>query len=213
MSFSYTYTISPLAYALPILHAAAHPSSTVLGLFLSTSSPGDKEQVISHAVPVLHNYSSLSMVMEAALALVEESKKGKGKGKRMVGVYVARDDGEEGLGGLGRAGERILAALREKWDGAFGLVLDNARLGAGQFAYIPYLPAASGSKAITSPPSPSAPLPFVISSEAVPAQVLQLVREKKVHRDVRDFDDHLEDSSFDWLDNATTVANLQKYIS
>ncbi|TYJ55772.1 hypothetical protein B9479_003550 [Cryptococcus floricola] len=212
MSSPYTYTLSPPVYALPILHAAAHPSHTTLGLLLSSSSPSDKEQTIDHAVPVLHNYASLSMVMDAALALVEEWGKGKGKGKgegkRVVGVYVAREDGE----GLGRAGERILAALRTKWDGAFGLVLDNDRLGSGQFAYIPYLSTASGSKAITSS-SPSAPLPFIISSESLPAQLLQLIREKKVHRDVRDFDDHLEDSSIDWLENATTVSTLQKYIS
>ncbi|ODN90814.1 hypothetical protein L198_06131 [Cryptococcus wingfieldii CBS 7118] len=206
MSSPYTYTLSPQVYALPILHAAAHPSHTTLGLLLSSSSMSDKEQTIDHAVPVLHNYASLSMVMEAALALVEEW--GKGKGKRVVGVYVAREDGE----GLGRVGERILAALRTKWDGAFGLVLDNGRLGSGQFAYIPYLSTASGSKAITSS-SPSAPLPFIISSESLPAQLLQLIREKKVHRDVRDFDDHLEDSSIDWLENTTTVSTLQKYIS
>lgn len=74
-------------------------------------------------------------------------------GQRIVGVYVARDEGDE----LPRAVERVWKILRESFEGAFALAvsigplwtlnvhlslschflkIDNDKLAAGQPAYI-----------------------------------------------------------------------------
>jgi hypothetical protein len=120
----YTYTLSPTAFAIPILHAARYSSSTVTGVLLgrtpatsSTPSSSKPEVVVEDAVPLLHHYTSLSAMMEVALDLVQEY--AGAKGWRVVGYYEAREDGE----GMSRQGERVLRALRAEWDGVFGLVV------------------------------------------------------------------------------------------
>ncbi|WVQ80174.1 hypothetical protein IAT38_002279 [Cryptococcus sp. DSM 104549] len=210
-SSAFTYTLTPLSYSLPILHAAAHPSSTVLGVFLSSSPVSSTSISIEDALPLLHVYTALSPMMEAGLSLAEEY--AKGKGMRVVGLYVARED----EGGLGRVGERVLGVLREKFAGSFGLSLDNDRLAAGQPAYIPYLSVSPSPNAQYQPvPSTSPetlPAPFILLGTSLPSATLKVIREHKVHRDLRDFDDHLEDSTQDWLENAVVKATLRKHLS
>lgn len=173
-------TLSPTAYALPILHAAAHPSSTVTGLLLGTS-----EQDISDALPLLHRYASLSPTAELGIDLARTH--AAGKGQRVVGVYVACSDGGDKLG---RAGDAVLAALRKECAGAVGLVvssstnvcraltlqLDNGKLAAGQDAWV----VAAGGGAVSVP-------------DAAVAGTLKLVK-AGVHDTVRDLDDHLDDA-------------------
>lgn len=106
-----SYTLSPQAYALPILHAAAHPSSTVLGLLLASGSE------ITDALPLVHRYTSLSPTTELGLALARAH--ADKEGKRVVGVYVALGEGE----GLGRAGGAVLKSLGE---GAVGISVSTA---------------------------------------------------------------------------------------
>ncbi|WVQ68368.1 uncharacterized protein L199_006575 [Kwoniella botswanensis] len=194
------YILTPLSYSLPILHAAAHPSSTVLGIFLSP--PNQTE--IDEAIPLIHTHTTLSPITEVSLSLVEEYCKL--RNKRIVGIYIARELGE----GLGRVGERILGALREKLENVFGLVLDNDKLSKGQFAYIPYIPTSS----TTFKPLPSSES-FTIKSSStdLPSKLLQIVRAKKIHRNIRDFDDNLEDPDADWLENALVKKDVQKYLS
>ncbi|WVO14418.1 hypothetical protein L204_102051 [Cryptococcus depauperatus] len=198
---AHTYALSSFSYSIPILHAAAHPSSTVIGLFLSSSTTTN-ERIVDDAIPLLHLYTSLSPMMEAALSLAEVY--AKGKGKSISGIYVAREEGE----GLGRAGERILASIRKRFDGAFALSLDNDKLAAGQFAYVLF-PSSPESSSQVSPSLPS----FTLISPTIPTELLKVIREDRLHRGVRDFDDHLDDSSCDWLENATVKRDLQKLIS
>lgn len=121
---SYSYSITPTAYSLPILHAAAQPSSTVIGVLLSSSSPQDSKQVVDDAVPILHHYTSLSPMMEAGLSIV--GKYAEINRKRIVGVYVARDEGN----GLPRAVERVWKILRESFEGAFALAVSIGLYGS-----------------------------------------------------------------------------------
>lgn len=113
---SYTYTLTPLAYALPLLHAARHTSSTVLGLLLG--SVAANEVVIDDAIPLLHNYTFLSPMAEVGLSLAQEE--AKRQGSKVVGVYVVH---EMEVSGLGRAGERILDGLKKGFEGAIGLMV------------------------------------------------------------------------------------------
>ncbi|KAL0247256.1 hypothetical protein I308_104291 [Cryptococcus tetragattii IND107] len=206
---SYSYSITVAAYSLPILHAAAHPSSTVIGVLLSSSSSQDSKQIVDDAVPILHHYTSLSPMMEAGLSMVR--KYAEINGQRIVGVYVARDEGD----GLPRAVERVWKILRESFEGAFALAIDNDKLAAGQPAYIPYLPTEASPYLLQAVPAalPTLlPEPFSVSSQSLPASLLKVIREKRVHRGLRDFDDHLEDSSTDWLENSTIKHDLEMFI-
>jgi len=114
-----TYTLSPIAYALPILHSALHPSSTTIGLFLASSSD------ITEVVPLQHVNTNLSPYTELGLELATTY--ADGKGLKIVGMYIAHESETKGLG---RIGERILAKV-----GGFGVVLNNERLGAGEGAF------------------------------------------------------------------------------
>jgi hypothetical protein len=50
----------------------------------------------------------------------------------VVGIYICHEgDG----GGLGRVGEKLLLKLKEGYGAAFGLVLDNTKLGNGEGAF------------------------------------------------------------------------------
>lgn len=114
-----TYTLSPIAYALPILHSALHPSSTTIGLFLASSSD------MTEVVPLQHVNTNLSPYTELGLELATAY--ADGKGSKIVGMYIAHESDTKGLG---RVGERILAKV-----GGFGVVLNNERLGAGEGAF------------------------------------------------------------------------------
>ena len=119
------YTFTPLIYTIPIFHAAGHPSSTTLGVFLGHTLAHSTP--ITQAIPLIHHYASLSFVTELALDHVEVY--AKEKGVQIVGLWVAPERGEA----LGRSGERVLRALKDRWDGAFALVvrqvLSNKMLG------------------------------------------------------------------------------------
>jgi hypothetical protein len=116
-----SYTLTPQAYAIPILHSALHPSSTTLGLFLATSTE------ITTSIPLQHINTSLSPYTELGLELATAY--AESKGLKVVGMYIAHEDK---VAGLGRVGEKILGKLG---GGAFGCVLNNERLGAGEGAF------------------------------------------------------------------------------
>lgn len=111
---THTYILNPLAYTLPLLHAAHH-LSTVLGIFLGHVS--STEITISDAIPLIHHYSSLSPTTEVGLEMAEEY--ASEKGSRIVGLYMANESGTA----MGRVGEMVLAAVKERFDGAFGMVV------------------------------------------------------------------------------------------
>ncbi|WVF67571.1 hypothetical protein IAT40_002329 [Kwoniella sp. CBS 6097] len=216
----YTYSLTSLSYTLPILHAARYPSSTVIGVFLSSATTNaststiEVEIEVDEAIPLIHQHTTLSPITEASLSLVEEY--AKSNRKRIVGIYVARAT-EHGGSGLGRSGERILRALKESSDDVFGLLLDNEKLAAGEAAYIPYLPVSNSPdfKPSTKISSNTLSEPFSLptSISNLPAKVLEVIRDKRIHSDLRDFDDHLDDPSADWLHNAAVKAWIRRYLS
>ncbi|WVR09509.1 hypothetical protein IAU60_006577 [Kwoniella sp. DSM 27419] len=220
----YTYHLTAEAYTLPILHAARYPSSTVIGVLLSSDTPASSsassattdtpnQVTIDDAIPLVHANTSLSPMAEAGLSLIDEY--AKAQSKRIVGVYVARDGPEPGLG---RAGERILGVLRDKWEGVFGLAIDNDKLGSGQPAYIPYLPTSTSStspefKPVHTIDPDTLPEPFTIPSPDLPQRLLKAIRDQRIHRELRDFDDHLDNPTSNWLENITVKATVKQQLS
>jgi hypothetical protein len=125
-----TYTLTPLAYALPILHSAQYPSSTTLGLFLANGTDTD----ITDAIPLQHLNTSLSPYTELGLELVTAH--AESKGLKVVGMYVAHENEKGQVAGLGRIGEKILTKLGAGAGGfGVGLVLNNERLGNEEGAF------------------------------------------------------------------------------
>ena len=168
--------------------------------------------VLEDALPLIHHYTSLAPMMEVALELSVAA--AKERGLEVVGLYVVPKDSKDGLG---RVAERVLGQLKERNDAAFGSLVghpslrcandtraehpvqvDNAKLGSGEFPYTFYSvtsSATSGSKPTTVPVPSSSPSPLLpLSVETLPAKVLDMIRKDKAHRDLGDFDDHLEDS-------------------
>lgn len=88
-----SYTLTPEAYALPLLHAAAHPEADVAGLLL-----GRGVEVVT-ALPVLHRYAALSPTLELGIDMARAW--GKKQGLDVVGYYEARGSGS------GRVGEAV----------------------------------------------------------------------------------------------------------
>ncbi|CAK9779620.1 hypothetical protein CC85DRAFT_288964 [Cutaneotrichosporon oleaginosum] len=174
-----SYTLTPEAYALPLLHAAAHPEADVAGLLL-----GRGGEVVT-ALPVLHRYASLSPTLELGIDMARVW--GKQKGLEIMGYYEARGNGSA------RIGEAVLAALRAEGP-ALGLVLHNGKLRTTDAVYT------------TSPADASVAWP----SESVRAGALELVRKDGVQLQLRDLDDHLDDSRNDWLGNAAVRAAVAK---
>lgn len=131
-SSAYIYTLSPISYALPLLHAAAHPSSSVQGVFLAntsssegaTTGSGRRPLELIEAVPLLHAETTLTPALEAALEHVEVYA-GK-KGLTIVGMYEV----SEGVA-LSRAGKAFLSGLRKNWEGAFALTVSCIQVDRG----------------------------------------------------------------------------------
>lgn len=105
-------SLSPSAYTVPLLHAARHPASSVLGLLLARGAE------IVEALPILHRYASLSLTIDAALRFVRAH--AVDNGLVLAGVYVANEDGSTKLP---RAAERLLDTIRRENPAAVGLVV------------------------------------------------------------------------------------------
>lgn len=107
-------TLSASAYTLPLLHAARHPASTVLGLLLARGAE------IVEALPILHRYASLSLTIDTALRFV--SAHAKDNGLTIAGVYIANEDGSMKVP---RVAERLLETIRKENPNAIGLVVSR----------------------------------------------------------------------------------------
>jgi hypothetical protein len=107
-TMSASWTLSPEAYALPILHAAKHPSASVNGLFIGSSS----SKSIARAIPLHHLPQSLqySFAPELSFELVAKHVESLEGGLEIVGYYQANERLDDD--NLGQRGEKILAALK-----------------------------------------------------------------------------------------------------
>lgn len=115
-SMAPAYTLTAETYALPILHAAQHPSSTVLGLLLapssSSSSPSSPAVEVTRAIPILHIDTSSSIYAEVAIDHVAVN--AQREGLSVVGMYEAGTQPGEGEAGLSRAARGLSKGLKEK---------------------------------------------------------------------------------------------------
>ena len=66
-------SLSPLAYLKVVLHAAKYPAYTVFGLLVGTVDAASSTCTVSDAIPLVHAWTDLSPMTEAALQLVRQS--------------------------------------------------------------------------------------------------------------------------------------------
>lgn len=62
-------TIAPLAYLKVVLHAAKYPAQTVIGLLVGTVDASSNSSTVTDTIPLLHQWTDLSPMAEAALQL------------------------------------------------------------------------------------------------------------------------------------------------
>lgn len=127
---SSSWTLEPEAYALPLLHAAKHPSASVNGLFIGSSS----SKTITKAIPLHHLPQSLqySFAQELSFELVAKHVESLGGGLEIVGYYQANERLDDDA--LSQRGEKVLAALKagagvEAAKAIFALVVSYYSLG------------------------------------------------------------------------------------
>ncbi|GAA5988580.1 hypothetical protein JCM5350_004462 [Sporobolomyces pararoseus] len=182
------YTLSARASTLPILHAAKHPSQTVCGLLVGTSSSNSNS--ISDVIPLLHHWTELSAMMEVALQLAELHVKQ--QGKEIMGLYIANERIGDLTVPLGLS--KVADTIKKETSNAVVLLIDNEKLNSEESPYLPYLSSSSSWSH-----SPTVKLSLDGTS---PASLHASIRKhlEAHHQDlVGDFDDHLEDASIDWL--------------
>ncbi|GAA5949606.1 hypothetical protein JCM3765_002722 [Sporobolomyces pararoseus] len=189
------YTLSTRASTLPILHAAKHPTQTVCGLLIGSSSSNSHS--ISDVIPLLHHWTDLSAMMEVALQLAELHVKQ--QGKEIMGMYVANERiGDLAVPlGLGKVAD----AIKQENSNAVVLLIDNEKLNSEESPYLPYLNSSSSWSL-----SPTAKLSL---DDTNPASLNSSIRKHldAHHQDlVGDFDDHLEDASVDWLTQSSLLS-------
>ncbi|GAA6013242.1 hypothetical protein JCM11491_006326 [Sporobolomyces phaffii] len=176
---------------MPILHAAKHPTQTVCGLLVGTSTS------ISDAIPLLHHWTELSAMMEVALQLAETHVKQ--RGLEILGVYVAN----ERIGDLDvpLALGRVADSIKRNYQHALVLVIDNEKLNSNATPFIPHLNASSSWT-----PSPKTTLRLEPEEPHAWSTAVRTALESNRQALVGDFDDHLEDRSVDWLTNSKLSA-------
>ncbi|CAE6481000.1 unnamed protein product [Rhizoctonia solani] len=180
------FQLSHKAYTKLIVHAAKYPHAPVNGVLLGKAS-GDPIVIID-AIPLLHQWTSLSPMMEIGLDLARSH--AESTGMKLLGYYQAtqRLDDE----GLSAVGQKITANLREGFKDAFALVIDSASIAST--AAPPLIPYTSSNLTRTSF-SPT----FTLAESDSVERALTFVRKDSAFNTFGDFDDHLEDVSVDWL--------------
>jgi hypothetical protein len=203
-----TYSVSHQAYLKIFFHAAKHPHKPVNGVLVGKPS-GESGAVIVDAIPLLHNWTSLSPMMEIGLDLA--GRHAKDAGLMLVGYYQACERLDDRA--LAPVGEKVASKLRESFKDAVAFVIDGEKLGTGEAALIPYFPTPGTSTSWQRVPATPEPFStgssFRLSSEHSPKLAVGFVRDEHLHHKFGDFDDHLEDVTIDWLQNKACMPSAE----
>ncbi|CAG8660391.1 1475_t:CDS:2 [Acaulospora colombiana] len=106
------------AYLGILLHTSKYPHQACNGVLLGTVKPGG-ETTVERSLPLLHNWTGLSPMMEIGLDLAETH--ATTLKLSIVGYYQATPNFHDR--GLGPVGDKVLAKLRQKSPNALGLLV------------------------------------------------------------------------------------------
>ncbi|TFK69556.1 UPF0172-domain-containing protein [Pluteus cervinus] len=197
-----SYTITAPAYFKLFFHISKHPHRQVNGVLLGKEeSPG--KITVEDAIPLLHNWTSLSPMMEIGLDMATQY--AASSGQKIVAYYQASERLDDTA--LAPVGEKVASKIKDGFPQAVAFVLDGDKLGTGQAALIPYISQTGGNwrqnGSAVAPFSPGSP--YQLSSSDIPTRAVTHVKEEHLHHAFGDFDDHLEDVTIDWLRNSTCL--------
>ncbi|KAG9088796.1 hypothetical protein FRC06_001847 [Ceratobasidium sp. 370] len=187
------FTISHKAYTKVIVHAAKYPHAPVNGVLIGRPTPSDGGPiVVEDAIPLLHQWTSLSPMMEIGLDLARSH--AESMGMILLGYYQAtqRLDDDEGLSAVG---QRIASNLKDKFKDAFALVVDSASIASTTTPPLILYTSSSGQSWTRTTFSPT----FALVESDSPARALAIIRKDSAFASFGDFDDHLQDVTVDWL--------------
>ncbi|KAL6767356.1 TLA1 [Auxenochlorella protothecoides x Auxenochlorella symbiontica] len=191
------HTLERTALLKILLHAIKYPAFGVNGVLLGSIANGTV--TATDAVPFVHNFTTLLPAFETALCQVDNHTKTQ-SGVQVVGYYQANEHNKDTQ--LSGAGKLLATKVATLWPSAIAVVLDPEGLRQ--------LLQSSGGES----PSDARPLftlhikdgrnwveyggRLKVHTAGIPSALEQLSAEGK-HRQLADFEDHMEDVSLDWL--------------
>ncbi|GMR53075.1 hypothetical protein PMAYCL1PPCAC_23270 [Pristionchus mayeri] len=189
-----TIDVDTLPYATIVLHALKYPAKAVYGLLLGEAK-GSKVKV-SNVVPLAHEASPLSPSLEIALTLVSS----RPNGESIVGVYYAPQNLKE----TGASPTAIrLAQKISAINGCPATIveLQNVKLEGG----------CQNECLIGRQSNEGAWKEVSISASQDTLTTVSLAAQRRLHRDVVDFENHLDAPESDFYNAALASSILESY--
>ncbi|OZJ06206.1 hypothetical protein BZG36_00789 [Bifiguratus adelaidae] len=205
------YTLSAAAYGVPILHALKYPASEVLGLILGKQEGDDKNVTIETSIPLLHQWTVLTPMLEVALEQADlyATK----RNLKISGLYYA------GASSSGLTIPSHVTKIAEKIrnNSTFDtpiLAIDNNKVKDDQLdtMLVPFLykdnqwraqrttfGAVDATASVQS-------ISFTLQDKQQSLNAIEAVLDKQGYDKLVDFDDHLEDVSLDWFSAETLIS-------
>ncbi|CAO1622083.1 unnamed protein product [Parajaminaea phylloscopi] len=222
-SGSKNITFTAPAYALAALHAARHPHASVTGILLGNSE-GDSS-VVTRVVPLAHHWTDLVPAEDNALALLQAHLAGStsasdNSSTRVLGIYEApaRSDASSPSASALRLAAKVArshSAASPQSSNAHLVLLNGPGILSSSDAIKSYPITAASSGAV-----PTTTAPVRIEKEEQTLKALREALQTPAGRspsapwqEVSDFDDHLEDTAVDWLNNRSAMDAISKVLS
>lgn len=192
------FVISPKALYKLLFHAFKHPAFSVNGVFLGKDGGAEGPVRVEDAVPMFHSRLTVAMPLEVALAQIDTY--AKDQGSQIVGYYQANEQFDDVQLGSGR---RIADTIQKNFPRAFAVVLNAAALQnvmqqkkSSAFLEL-YLGDTSRGWARQSGGEGGGAEGLTVQAPGLAEQLAEKLA-AGVHRQVVDFEDHLDDISRDW---------------
>ncbi|MCO5573198.1 hypothetical protein L7F22_026965 [Adiantum nelumboides] len=201
-----TYEIGDIAYVKAILHSVKHNTCAVNGLLIGESTGDgidDSRLQIRESVPLFHSHLALLPMLELALLQVDEYLCAQGGKLQIVGYYHANerfDDLE-----LSPVARKIGDHIARYCQKAVILLIDSNQLATlpGSNSRKPamqlYLRDANR---VWKQGGQSGTVAELVSQETSANKLLKAYMEEGRHESVVDFDEHLDDITKDWMNQA-----------
>ncbi|PWN39226.1 hypothetical protein IE81DRAFT_41433 [Ceraceosorus guamensis] len=187
-----SYVLSPAAHFTLLAHVGLHPTSAVLGLLLASSSTSNESVEVTRALPLVHHWTALTPQLDVSIALaIQHVKK---TGLKIVGLYAANEATGDELSPMVERIAKALASSTQQADVLVAVLKPRALPSSAHLTGYRVSTSNSGSKQLGL---------NAIDTGAETRTVSILRRLQAGTQDAKiaasDWDDHLEDTSIDWL--------------
>ncbi|KAG0203188.1 hypothetical protein BGX28_004455 [Mortierella sp. GBA30] len=178
------------SYLKPLLHAAKYPTTAVNGVFLADSSNN-----VVDAVPFFHFWSTLTPMLEVAMAQVDLHCKA--NGLRIIGYYEANERLDDEA--LSLVGQKIASQILQVNPDAFAVVIKNDSINSENVAFLPYQ-YKEGQWRVSKGAFSEKSDVFSLENGSSPLLVIKALQDG-LNSKLADFSSHLENVKEDWLTN------------